>query len=181
MNVSAGLITPNYNDKVLYRMKVEMLNDNLRMKKVAAKKGRKVTAVMFDERKDVTKEKGNIDPLKKENCTVINFPGKRKRNDVNQNKIMINKVKVSEDHLDDELLKEPLEFSENVRKAVKKAVEPTDELLGKRDGSLNGQGEDQEEYIGCCQPELGTGKGLAVEVPSQKILSRFRGPVMCTN
>ena len=62
VNVASGHITEENQENVVYRMKVKRMADKLRNEKVEEKKGRVVDAVMFDERKDLTRNHSGIIP-----------------------------------------------------------------------------------------------------------------------
>ena len=60
----------------MYRKKFTRLAEKIRREKIEKKKGRKIKALMFDERKDLTRV-GGYNVSREENCTIVIFPGKK--------------------------------------------------------------------------------------------------------
>ena len=119
---------------------------------------------MFDERKDITIEKtidGNknqFDQVKRENCTVVIFPGRRKRQEINfrtekEVQAKIGKVMEISDDINQERINEILPDLGAV--GCLKQLD-NDEVL--EDVTLDFKtSEDSGEYIGHCRPKRGTG------------------------
>ena len=90
VGATLGTISEDNHENVMYRKKFSRLVAKARKQKIQEKKGRVPEGLMFDERKDITIEKtidGNknqFDQVKRENCTVVIFPGRKKRQDMDR-------------------------------------------------------------------------------------------------
>ena len=124
-------------DNVIYNKKLKRMAVKMRERKIEEKKGRVITGVMFDERKDTSRAEDNT-TSKKENCTVIIFPG---QNNISPED---SEVTTSENH------------------------EVSDETIegNNLSSELPFRAQDQGEYLGHCTPLNSTGKGVAEEVLS---------------
>ena len=79
-----GELTPESQDKAMYKTKIRRLVEKTCKKKIEEKKGRLLEGFMFDEHKDNVKKQvknGNkyiLIKKKEENCTVVIFPGEKR-------------------------------------------------------------------------------------------------------
>jgi hypothetical protein len=177
MGVAHGIITENNQEKVMYRMKFSRLVRKARRNKIHEKRGRCPVGFMFDERKDMVLEKvldGNkndFEEVKRENCTVVIFPGRKKREEIMNRE---NNEKEDQGHgekdreateLFDEILEDTGRLSEDPIEGTTEHLQPldNDEVFEDVINSTKSS-EDSGEYLGHCRPQSGTGRAVASAV-----------------
>ena len=130
----------------MYRKKFTRLAEKIRREKIEKKKGRKIKALMFDERKDLTRV-GGYNVSREENCTIVIFPGKKNEG---------SEVDQTEDH-EEEVCQDQHLWHEVEDEVAEQNVQAYEKIRHKVD---------QGEYLGHCRPESGTGVNLAAAVLS---------------
>ena len=111
------------------------------------KKGRQLTGLMFDERKDEVMGDNSSEKIRKENCSIVVFPGKKKKEEM---------INANEEDNEVEVIGQTIEEGH---------VDIQDEFLGSfMDATRVKEKEDVGEYLGHTQPKEGTGRGVAESV-----------------
>ena len=60
VNAASGQISMADQENVIYNKKLKRIADKMREKKIEEKKGRSISGLMFDERKDITRMEDNM-------------------------------------------------------------------------------------------------------------------------